>query len=59
MENDIEIITPEESETVDPYYGMETKELNATHIEALRDGKYLYTTVNDEYTIIIKLRKEI
>lgn len=56
---DIEIINPEDSESVDPCYGMEVKELNAEHINALKDGKYLYTNINGyEYALIIRLRKK-
>lgn len=55
MDNEyLEIINPGES--VDPCYGLEIIELEPKHINALMEGKQIYTTINcDEYAIIVKL----
>ena len=34
-------------------YGMETVEISQSDIEQLKEGKRLYITVNDEYTILV------
>jgi len=51
----LEIITP--GEHVDPCYGLEEIELEPKHINALLEGKQIYTTINcGEYAIIVKMR---
>lgn len=51
----LEIITP--GEPVDTCYGLEIIELEPDHINALKEGKQLYTTINcGEYAIIVKMR---
>lgn len=58
MDNeDFAIISPGES--VDACYGLETFELELKHINALMEGKQLYTTVNcGEYAIIVKYKDD-
>lgn len=55
MDNEyLEIITP--GEPVDTCYGLEIIELEPEHINALMEGKQIYTTINcGEYAIIVKL----
>lgn len=41
---------------LDPLYGMDTYNITEKDIEALKNGKVLYSTVNDdEYAIVIGL----
>ena len=57
MDNYLEIITP--GEPVDTCYGLELIELEPEHINALIEGKQIYTTINlDEYAIIVKMRSK-
>lgn len=42
----------------DPYWGEDTFIITLDDIEALKNGKVLYTTINSEYAILIKLAKE-
>lgn len=58
MDNDFQIINP--GEDVDPCYGLCTLVLELEHINALIQGKELYTTINvGEYAIIIKRSEKI
>lgn len=57
MDNYLEIITP--GEPVDTCYGLELIELEPEHIDALIEGKQIYTTINcSEYAIIVKMRSK-
>ena len=50
----VKIITP--GEPVDTCYGLEIIELEPDHINALMEGKQIYTTINcSEYAIIVKM----
>ena len=40
---------------LDYLYGMETYNITDTDIEALKNGKLLYSTINSEYAIVIGL----
>lgn len=45
---------------LDPLYGMDTYRITDEDIEALKNGKILYSTVNcGEYAIVIGLRSVI
>lgn len=44
---------------INPLYGMEKYSLTDEDIEALKDGKILYSTINDEYAIVIGLNSTI
>lgn len=44
------------NDEVDPCYGLEELYLTKNDIEALKEGKMLYTTINDgEYAITIEM----
>lgn len=54
MENNMEIYN--KNDEVDPCYGLEELYLTKNDIEALKEGKMLYTTINDgEYAITIEM----
>ena len=44
---------------LNPLYGMDKYNLTDEDIEALKDGKILYSTINDEYAIVIGLGSAI
>lgn len=39
-------------------YGYDVVELTEENIQALREGKVLITCINDEYTALIRMKKE-
>lgn len=41
----------------DPLYGMETKTITIEDIEALKNGKLLYTDIAGEYALIIRMEE--
>lgn len=41
-----------------PMYGYDVVELTEENIQALREGKVLITYINDEYTALIRMKKE-
>lgn len=54
MENNMEIYN--KNDEVDPCYGLEELHLTKNDIEALKESKMLYTTINDgEYAITIEM----
>lgn len=47
------MIILKKGEKADPMWGMGTEYITDKEIEALKSGKRLYFTVNDEYAVII------
>jgi len=46
-------------EDVNPCYGLELIELEPKYVNALLEGKQIYTTINcDEYAVIVKTRPQ-
>ena len=43
----------------DGWWGHDTYNITSKDLEALKNGKVLYSTINDEYAILIKLAKEV
>ena len=41
-------------ERADPLYGIIREEINDEMIDALKEGKRLYISVNSEYAVVIK-----
>lgn len=41
-----------------PMYGYDVVELTEENIQALREGKVLITYINNEYTALIRMKKE-
>ena len=55
-QNNYQIV--DKDQEVDYLYGMETVEISQGDIEQLKDGKRLYITVNDEYTVLVYVGEE-
>lgn len=51
------MIILKKGEKADSCYGIETEYITDEMIEALKEGKRLYTTINGEYALVIKYRK--
>lgn len=55
-----DFIILENEEQADPLYGMEKKIITIEDIEALKDGKLLYTDIaGEEYALIIRMKERI
>lgn len=52
------MIILEKGEKADPLWGMATEHITDKEIDALKEGKQLYMSVNDEYAVVIKYEKE-
>ena len=52
------MIILEKGEKADPLWGMATEFITDEEIDALKEGKRLYMSVNDEYAVVIKYKKE-
>lgn len=48
------MIILEKGEKADPLWGMGTEYITDKEIEALKNGKRLWLSVNDEYAVVIK-----
>lgn len=48
------MIILKKGEKADPMWGMSTEYITDKDIEALKSGKRLYMTVNDEYAVVIR-----
>ena len=52
------MIILEKGEKADPLWGMATEYITDEEIEALKSGRRLWLSVNDEYAVVIKYKKE-
>lgn len=43
----------DDAKDLSPLYGMEIVKLSQGEIDQLKEGKFLYITVNDEYTVLV------
>lgn len=53
------MIILEKGERADPLWGMETEFITDEQIEALKSGRRLWISVNDEYAVVIKYKGEV
>jgi len=51
------MIILEKGEKADPLWGMDTVFITDEEIDALKEGKRLYMSVNHEYAMVIKYKK--
>ncbi len=50
------MIILKKGEKADPMWGMSTEHITDKDIDALKSGKRLYMTVNDEYAVVIRYK---
>ena len=50
------MIILKKGERADPLWGMETEYITDEQIEALKSGRRLWLSVNDEYAVVIKYK---
>lgn len=52
------MVVLEKGERADPLWGIQTEYIKDEEIEALKNGKRLYLSVNNEYAIVIRYAKQ-